>query len=188
MKEPFLEPFLRKIRLNKVMSVIKKYKNPTLLDIGCGWEARMLKEVEPFIKAGIGIDFKAPKLERESKITTIDMKLKKSLPFENNYFDVITMLAVLEHLEYPIEMASEIFRILKPNGCVVITVPSRYSKPVLEFMAFKLRIISYDEIKDHKKYYNRNDIFELFGGCGFEIEMHKYFQFGMNNFCVCKKR
>lgn len=30
--------------------------------MGCGWEARLLKEVEPFITKGIGIDFKAPNI------------------------------------------------------------------------------------------------------------------------------
>jgi 2-polyprenyl-3-methyl-5-hydroxy-6-metoxy-1,4-benzoquinol methylase len=116
------------------------------------------------------------------------MKLEKKLPFKNEYFEVVTMLAVLEHLDYPFEIASEIFRVLQPNGRLIITVPSKYSKPVLEFMAFKLKIISYDEIKDHKKYFNKLDIYELFQSVGFRIETHKYFQLGMNNFCVCIKK
>ncbi len=58
MKEPFLEPLLRNMRMNKVMLEIIKYKNCKLLDIGCGWEARFLKEIEPFVAEGFGIDFK----------------------------------------------------------------------------------------------------------------------------------
>ena len=68
MKETFLDPLLRKMRINKVMPVIIKYKNCTLLDIGCGWEAMFLKEIEPFIAEGFEIDFKAPKIEIESKL------------------------------------------------------------------------------------------------------------------------
>jgi len=37
--------------------------NARVLDIGCGWEARLLKAVEPLIGRGEGIDFKAPALK-----------------------------------------------------------------------------------------------------------------------------
>ena len=68
------------------------------------------------------------------------------------------MLAVLEHLDHPIEIVKEIERILKPKGKLILTVPSRNSKPVLEFLAYKLK-----------------------------IQKHRYFQFYMNNFCIASK-
>jgi hypothetical protein len=63
MKEPFLEPFLRKMRVNKVMPTILHYPDCRLLDIGCGWDYRLLKTVEPFIGRGVGIDFKVRETE-----------------------------------------------------------------------------------------------------------------------------
>lgn len=100
MKEPILESFLRKMRINKVLPIIKKYPNSKLLDIGCGFNYKFLLEIEPYISEGYGIDFKVPEL-KNGKIKTKQIKIEKKLPFTDNMFDIITMLAVLEHLEYP---------------------------------------------------------------------------------------
>ena len=47
MKEPILEPLLRKMRLKQALPYLRQHPNCRLLDIGCGWEAKLLKEVEP---------------------------------------------------------------------------------------------------------------------------------------------
>lgn len=154
--EPVLEPFLRKLRLQKVFNIIKKHDNPSVLDIGCGKDAKLLIEIAPHISSGVGIDFKAPQLKGYSNIITT-MYLGKKLPFADASFDIVTMLAVLEHLEYPDEMIKEIRRVLKPNGCLVGTVPSKAAKPVLEFLAYKVGIVSESEIRDHKCYYSKKN-------------------------------
>lgn len=183
MKEPILEPLLRRLRVRQVLPFIKQYPDCRLLDIGCGWEARLLKTVEPYIKSGVGIDFKAGEVHTP-KITTRRLALDKVLPFPKKSFDVITMLAVLEHLAEPLAIAREIERILVSGGRLIITVPSRAAKSVLEFLAYRLHIVSEAEIKDHKAYYNYRDLAALFGKTRLEIERHRYFQIGMNNFCV----
>jgi hypothetical protein len=66
MKEPILEPLLRKMRLAKVLPTIMQYHNCSLLDIGCGWEAKLLQTVKPHISSGIGIDFKAPDISESN--------------------------------------------------------------------------------------------------------------------------
>lgn len=190
MKEPILEPLLRKMRLAKVLPTLQKYPNCDLLDIGCGWEAKLLRSVEPHIASGVGIDFKAPSLNEsneESKLSTMSVVLEKNLPFENESFDVVTMIAVLEHLEYPIEIMQEINRVLRPNGSLIITVPSVWSQPVLEFLSFGVGIVSKDEIADHKLYHNRLSLEFLTRKSGLTIKKHKYFQLWMNNFCIASK-
>ena len=187
MKEPILEPFLRKMRTNKILPIIKRYPNSKLLDIGCGFNYKFLLEVEPYISEGYGIDFKVPEL-KNGKIKTKQIKLNDKLPFHKNSFDFVTMLAVLEHLDHPIEIVKEIERILKPKGKLILTVPSRNSKPVLEFLAYKMKIVNEEEINDHKKYYNYKDLVKLFEETDkLRIQEHKYFQFYMNNFCVLSK-
>ncbi|MGQ9847332.1 MAG: class I SAM-dependent methyltransferase [Bacteroidales bacterium] len=186
MKEILLEPILRKMRINKVLPIIKKFKNPKLLDIGCGRKAELLKSVEPYILKGVGIDFKALPFETP-KIKTIKMFLNDILPFEKSAFDIVTMLAVLEHISDPIPLAREINRVLCWDGILILTVPSKASKPILEFLSYKLNIVDQEEIRDHKIYYDRKDIEELFASAGFKLQSHKYFQFGMNNFCILEK-
>ncbi len=185
MKEPILEPILRKMRIKKVLPVIENYQDCVLLDIGCGFNYKLLETLSPYISHGFGIDFKVKEV-KNLNITTINARLDDKLPFEDNKFDIITMLAVLEHLDKPLKIIKEIERVLKYSGKLILTVPSKLSKPVLEFLSFKLKIISELEIRDHKKYYNYKDLQQLFLQTNFKIEHHKYFQMGMNNFCVVK--
>jgi ubiquinone/menaquinone biosynthesis C-methylase UbiE len=183
MKEPILEPLLRKMRIRRVLPYIQNHRDCRLLDIGCGWEARFLRSVEPYIAFGVGIDFKAPRLN-EGKIRTDSMRLAETLPYDDESFDIVTMLAVLEHLEQPGKMLRDIHRVLHPDGRLILTVPSKIAKPVLEILSFRLGLINRDEISDHKMYYDRNSLVALFGSTGFTMMVHRYFQLGMNNICV----
>ena len=119
------------------------------------------------------VDLKAPQIE-DGKIKTISARLDRDLPFEDSSFDFITMLAVLEHLDNPEAILHECARILRPGGGLLLTVPSWYAKPVLEFLAFKLRVVNPDEIRDHKRYFNREELFAMFGNVpGMEVKEHR---------------
>jgi len=187
MKEPVLEPILRKMRLKHVLPYLRQYPNCRLLDIGCGWEAKLLRANEPYIASGIGVDFKAPAISIQ-KIKTISLTLQDRLPFEDQSFDFITMLAVMEHLENDEAILKECARLLRPGGGLLITVPSWYAKPVLEFLSYKLNLINPAEIKDHKRYYNREDLLRLLGRvAGLRIKEHSYFQLRFNNRLFCHR-
>ncbi len=186
MSEPFLEPVLRWMRLRRVISHIPK--NSVVLDVGCGRTAAFLKAISPRIKQGFGVDFKTDDIQFNN-IQTTQLRLENHLPFKDSTFDVVTMLAVLEHIDKEQEILSEIYRVLVPRGKLVITVPSLRSQPVLEFLAYKLKIVSEAEIRDHKRYYNRDKLKKvLIEVTGFQEFNHQYFQFGMNNFCTVVKR
>ncbi len=185
MSEPFLEPILRWFRLRKVTSQIPH--GARLLDVGCGRSARFLKTVESQISYGVGIDFKVVPL-RTAKLETIQTHLDQQLPFADSSFDVVTMLAVLEHIEHEKSILSEIRRVLRQDGKLVLTVPSVWAQPVLEFLSFKLKIVDEMEIKDHKRYYNRKILRQvLVDEIGFRNFQHHYFQLWMNNFCAVVK-
>ena len=186
MNEPIFEKVLRKMRISKVLPEIKEYNNCKLLDIGCGWDAKFLKSIEKYISFGVGVDFKAPDIKSD-KLKTINLTITDTLPFDNESFDVVTMLAVLEHLEYPLEILNEINRVLKKGGVLILTVPSVWSQPILEFLAFKLGVINKNEILDHKLYHNRLSIEFFARKSDFIVKKHKYFQFYMNNFAVLLK-
>jgi 2-polyprenyl-3-methyl-5-hydroxy-6-metoxy-1,4-benzoquinol methylase len=185
MKEPILEPLLRKLRIKRILPVLKQFPECKLLDVGCGWEARLLKQVEPHVASGTGIDFKAPDI-RTDKITTISATLNDSLPFLDNSFNVVTLMAVLEHLEKPDAILREIHRVLQNDGILIGTVPSKASKPVLEFLSYKLNIVNPEEIRDHKQYFDKKSLMEILTKAGFINIKHRYFQFGMNNFFMAK--
>lgn len=185
-KEPLLEPLLRWMRLRRVMPHIPQ--KSVVLDIGCGRKAAFLKALSSHIEQGFGVDFKVENAQFDN-ITTTQLVLDTHLPFENSSFDVVTMLAVLEHIENERQILQEIHRVLVPGGKLVITVPSVWSQPVLEFLAYRLKIVSEAEIRDHKRYYNRQKLKKaLVEITGFQDFHHQYFQLGMNNFCTVMKR
>ena len=48
-------------------------------------------------------------------------------------------------------------------------------------------IVSEVEMKDHKKYFNHDNLSKLLSQSGMITERHRYFQMGMNNYCVAMK-
>ena len=68
----------------------------------------------------------------ESRIVEQDMEklclsLKKHLDnFENRKFNIITMINVLDHTDFPGEYLKEIYRILSPQGIFLLQVPNEH--------------------------------------------------------------
>jgi len=185
-REALLEPLLRQFRIRRVLPYLRRYPGCRLLDIGCGAHARLLRTVEPYLASGVGVDFKAPPLE-SAKLSTRCAALGESLPFGDAQFDLVTMLAVLEHLEHPAAILREVARVLRPQGGLVLTAPAHAAKPVLEFLAYRVGIVSAAEIRDHKRYFNPAELVELARGAGLQTERCGRFQLGFNNFLFATK-
>lgn len=183
-REPFLEKFLQNLRFRKIFPYVKR--GSRVLDIGCGYNGALLSKLSPDISEGVGIDVSVGKKKIAENIKLISQNNAK-LP--RDYFDLVTCLAVVEHLENPKVILTKAYKSLKKNGKLILTTPSLIAKPILEFLAFKLKVISEQEIKDHKKYYSKKEIVDLLFSCGFKqknIEV-KYFTFGLNTFVICSK-
>jgi SAM-dependent methyltransferase len=183
--EPFLEKFLSRLRFRKILPLIPP--NAKVLDLGCGYNADLLRAIEDRIFFAVGIDLKVNKNFRSNKIKLLEHDLNRPLPFQENTFDVVTSLANLEHLERPERVLREIKRVLRPGGRLFLTTPSIYAKPVLEFLSFDLGWLSEQEILDHKHYFNRKRLERHCQSVGFQNWHHRYFQLGMNNFLMAVK-
>lgn len=183
-KEPLLERFLQLLRFHVIFPFINK--DTKVLDLGCGYKGTLLNILSPNISEGIGVDVSVTKSKIAKNVKLID---QKGVKLPKDYFDLITCLAVVEHLEKPEKLLTTAYKSLNKNGKMIITTPSPIAKPILEFMAFKLGVISKQEIKDHKKYYNKKKLLELLMSCGFKrknIEI-KNFSFGLNTLVICSK-
>ncbi len=154
-----------------------------LLDIGCGDRLALLEAVSPIVRKAIGIDAEVEELEH-GNIQTLRFRLERKLPFQDSYFDIVTMLAVLEHLDFPLDVLKEIRRVMRPGGFLLITTPTPMARPVLEFLSYRLHLVSEKEIRDHNRYYDRKAIKDLLEASGLAVQKHRYFQVGFNNFVV----
>jgi len=184
--EPLLEPLLRRARLSRVLKYLSMYPNCELLDMGCGKSATLLRMVEAYISRGVGID-RHSTLGLTGKLTTFSWDLETKIPLNNSSFDLITMLAVMEHIENDKAILEECKRLLKPGGGLLITVPSWQAKPLLEFLSRSLGLVSTEEIDDHKRYYSKQELAELFCTMPEFINYeHSYFEWRFNNLVFCQ--
>ncbi len=117
--------------------------NEKILDVGCG--------SSPIISRysnAVGLDTNAQKLvfmhQKLPNRLFINSKLEDR-KFRNEMFDDIICIEVIEHCEHPSSIISEISRVVKNGGKVVIATPD-YSKPLWHlaelFTAYKKEHIS----------------------------------------------
>jgi SAM-dependent methyltransferase len=182
--EPLFDNFLRDLRHNKIIKHIPD--NAQVLDLGCGYDGTFLKRIENKIIKGVGVDISIDPRAHTERIILMQLDLNNDLPLPDEHFDVVTSLANLEHITATRNIMQNIYRVLRPGGVLLLTAPSTYAKPVLEFLA-SLRIVSRQEIRDHKHYFNKKLLSDLCREIGFSSIDHRYFQLGMNNFLIARK-
>jgi SAM-dependent methyltransferase len=143
------------------------------LDVGCG-----TKPYERFFKSTeyIGLEYD----------TGIDSDKKeadyyydgKTFPFDDSEFDSVVTNQVLEHIFTPNDFLQEIYRVLKPNGKLLLTVPfvwDEHEQPYdyARYSSFGLKDLLNKngfEILDHRKSVNDyRALVQLFNGFIYKI-------------------
>ncbi len=97
-----------------------------ILDAGCGEGITLEKLVKLFPeKRVVGIDTEPENLEicLRHKLPVQEGSLY-SLPFDDESFDTVLFSEVIEHLDMPEKALSEIFRVLRPGGRIIIIFPN----------------------------------------------------------------
>lgn len=99
-------------------------KKGDILDIGCsfGWFLEVARE-EGWNSFGIEPSDIASQTAKEKGLN-IRQGIFPDVQFENQKFDVICMMDVIEHLEEPHKIIEQIKTALKPGGIVIFQVPN----------------------------------------------------------------
>lgn len=130
-----------------------------ILDIGCGQYGAFLKSVS--FQEKFGVDKLPPIINNDNNVTYCqhDVARNAVLPFPKDFFDAVTLLAVIEHIGIYSARAliHEICRILKPQGVVVLTTPAVGTRHILNLLAH-IRLLSSIEIKEHVYEYSRVEL------------------------------
>lgn len=102
-----------------------------LIDIGCG-TGEFIVQLKDRFSSLVGIDtsssaveFTAKRVGKERNIL-LECGELDSFHFPAEHFDVCLCLDVLEHVETPLLLLKEIYRILQPGAELIVTVPNWY--------------------------------------------------------------
>jgi SAM-dependent methyltransferase len=183
----FFDRLLQKWRINKVVKYIPD--NAHVLDVGC-FNGELFGKIISRLGSGVGID---PLFDVSLNVFSSDKVLyikgyfPHDLPEKSESFDVITALAVFEHIPDASaqEFIASCYDALKKDGRLIMTVPSPSVDKLLGVLQ-RLHIVDGMSAEEHHKL-PTGDISQLFAHNGFALSKHKPFQFGLNNLFVFEK-
>jgi 2-polyprenyl-3-methyl-5-hydroxy-6-metoxy-1,4-benzoquinol methylase len=178
-----LDTLGRNLRINKAKAFV--HAGDVVVDVGCA-DGALFEQLKGSFEYGIGVD---PILEEKLKTPSYTLypgRFPDALP-AGTKCDVITMLAVLEHIP-PSEQArlsSVCHDLLNDGGRIVITVPSPRVDGVLHLL---LRLRLADATTAHEHYgYKPEHTLALFTAPNFSLVQHSRFQFGLNNLFIFER-
>lgn len=150
--------------------LFKHLKQGKILDIGnLGMKAKIHTDLlKHFPESEIhGLD-----IEEQSKYNFNFSNQKvgnvENMLYEDNTFDTIYLGEVLEHTWMPKKMIEECFRVLKPQGILILDSPNVYAlSRMMRYFVLGQDIILGNP--DHKIFFSRAMLDNLFKQIGFEV-------------------
>ena len=150
------------------ISNLAKYINGKTLDIGCGQ-----KPYEKLFNSSWYIGLEVDTIENRKNKKADYFYDGKTFPFQDNEFESVIVNEVFEHVFNPVDFLKEIYRVLKPGGTLLITVPfvwdeheqpydyGRYTSFGLQYI---LKKSGFEIIEHRKSICDIRVIFQLLNG------------------------
>jgi 2-polyprenyl-3-methyl-5-hydroxy-6-metoxy-1,4-benzoquinol methylase len=124
---PIIENFINKMRFKKADRLRKHLKKGAkVLDIGCG-DGSFLNYLNNKKQFEInGIELPGKSAERAKEVSNLNLYLGtfEEIDFKDASFDLITIIHVIEHLQFPVIALEKIKKLLKPKGILYIGYPN----------------------------------------------------------------
>lgn len=157
---------LAKMMKNHLIGIVPSEFRGKLLDVGCGNGDLMLwYQNRGWETIGIEPSLKAVQIARSRGLKVIESSIEDAnLP--DNYFDAITLVQVLEHLEDPRGVLNKLYRALKPGGLLIAGVPN--------FLCLDRQVMGNAwiplEVPRHLYHFTPNSLKRLFNLAQFSIQ------------------
>jgi SAM-dependent methyltransferase len=159
------------------LGIVLPHIKGKLLDIGAG--RNML--VQRYPGEGIGVDV------TDFGAGCLIVKDTARLPFENESFDTVTFLACLNHIPNRNEVMSEAWRIMRPDGILLVTMIS----PMLGAIGHRLWWHGDDRKRPiasgEQEGLWSTDVIAILQQANFRLLKHERFVYSLNNLFVGTK-
>lgn len=175
-----------KRRARKIIEQLNPTHSEKIIDLGCGTGYYLFLLSNLPVKLNLtGLDNDRRAMQ-EAKDSLFDKDIKfvsgdlHKMPFKDQSFDKAVISEVLEHVEDDEKVLKEIYRILKPKGVLVISVPSINYPLFWDPINFLLQHLFNTHIKEgffsglwsgHLRLYQLDDLKRKFEKAGFNVEI-----------------
>jgi 2-polyprenyl-3-methyl-5-hydroxy-6-metoxy-1,4-benzoquinol methylase len=159
---------VRNYTLRKKLALVNKLNKGkgVILDIGCG-TGEFLHTCSQAGWNTIGIEPDPGARKFGSEGYKLDIRDEGSLnSFQEGAYDIITMWHVLEHVPHLNERITQVKRLLKPKGHIIIAVPNCSSKDAAKYG----RYWAAWDVPRHLYHFTPNDIRRLIEKHGMKVE------------------
>jgi SAM-dependent methyltransferase len=134
-------------------------RSARVLDAGCG-SGRTLQELVDYGEvSGIELNAEAAAMARDRGHGEVRTGRLEQLPWDDATFDLITCLDVIEHVPDDVGALSELWRVCRPGGWLLVTVP-----------AHQVLWSVHDEANHHYRRYSRSSLRAAAARAGWSIE------------------
>jgi SAM-dependent methyltransferase len=181
----FTDRLLQRWRIRRVRPFIAP--GARILDIGSA-DGALFGALGGAVGAGsLGVD---PTLSRPAVVNGCALVpgfFPEAVPADAGPFDVVTMLAVLEHFPPPAygPLRAGCERLLRPGGKLLVTVPSPGVDHILAMLKF-LRLVDGMSLEEHHGFEVRQTL-EIFPPPAFRLVRRDTFQLGLNHLFVFER-
>jgi 2-polyprenyl-3-methyl-5-hydroxy-6-metoxy-1,4-benzoquinol methylase len=150
-----------------------------ILDAGCGEGITLEKLARLFGDANVtGVDLLEENIDICGKhglpaargdLTKLDLSAES--------VDCCTLIEVIEHIERAETVLRELFRVLKPNGCLIVAYPNDAVFKIARYASLKIREALYDP--GHVRQWTPDAMRKTLGDCGFLVKKTTCIPFGL---------
>ncbi len=155
----------RQILSSFVSRIVRSLDNPQprILDVGCGTGANLEMLAGFGDVEGVDVSTEALDFCQTRGLQNVRQGEAEHLPYEDNSFDLVTGLDVVEHLDDDIAGLQEMRRVLRPGGRALLFVP-----------AFMFLWGVQDDISNHRRRYTIASLEKVVRQAGLKVERATY--------------